>query len=137
MKTPLHKLLVPGFLLAVVFFSAQVQAQPSCTKKMLNDPISATDQCLSDQVDAINSRIEKRYAKLLSDLPDVSTPATATEYEGLSKERMQDVYTTWKSYQQKACSAYASSYGLQRRYENRMHSICWITAAKQHLVMLK
>jgi hypothetical protein len=126
---------LPLSLLTILLVSTS--AQSSCTKKMLKDPTSASDQCLSDQVKQIDLKIAARYADIISELPEVATPASETENETLSKARMQEVYTSWKSYQQKACSADASRQGLLRNYENRMVSICWITAAKQHLAFLR
>jgi hypothetical protein len=124
-------------ILTAAFATLSAQAQPSCTKKMLKEPTSATDQCLSDQVQALNLKIEKRYAEINAKLPEVSAPATDTQNEGISKARMNDVYDSWKSYQKKACMADAARFDLQKRYENRMYSVCWISAAKQHLAFLR
>lgn len=129
--------LIFAVLVACSLFNVAAQAKNSCSKKMLATPSLASDQCLSDQFDEINLKIENRYANIIKKLPETPTPETDTEYEGLSKKRMEALYISWKNYQDKACSADASSYGVQRRYENRMHTICWIPNAKQHLVFLK
>jgi hypothetical protein len=123
--------------LASTFLSLPVHAVPSCTKKMLKALTSASDQCLADQVAELNSKIEKRYAEIVDKLPDVAAPPTDTEYEGISKQRMNELQASWKSYQEKACAVDASRYGLQRRYEDRARMVCWITGAKQHLIFLR
>lgn len=137
MKITVIKYLMACYTVAILLVSPSVHAQSSCTKKMLKDPVSASDQCLSDQVKQIDLKIAARYKEIIIELPEVATPASETENETLSKARMQEVYTSWQSYQQKACSADASRQGLLRNYENRMFSICWIAAAKQHLAFLR
>jgi Lysozyme inhibitor LprI len=123
--------------LAGSLFSVPVHAAPSCTKKMLKTLTSASDQCLSEQMADLNAKIDKRYAEIVQKLPDVATPPTDTEYEGISKQRMNDLQASWRSYQEKACAVDASRYGLQKRYDDRARSACWINAAKQHLIFLR
>jgi hypothetical protein len=138
MKTTLNQQYSSVYLLICVFFSLPAQAESSCTKQMFRDPFTATNPCLSEQVEALNSKIERRYAEIISGLPEQATPETTTEYEGLSKSRMNEVYTSWKNYQGKYCSAQASSYSLTRRNEDRAYLNCFIAGAKQHLkVILK
>jgi hypothetical protein len=136
MKTVVNKL-IPISLLGTLVVCWQAHAQSSCSKKMLNHPTSASDQCLSDQVEALKSRIEKRYAQIGRELPEVAAPPKAGESEELSKARLNEVYTLWTNYQEKACAMDAARYDLQKRYENRMYSICWIAGAKQHLALLR
>jgi hypothetical protein len=124
-------------LLTAGLVTLSAHAQPTCTKKMLREPTSATDQCLSDYVQVLSSKIEKRYAEINAKLPDDSAAATDTQNEGISKARMNDVYDSWKTYQKKACLADAARLDLQKRYENRMYSVCWISGAKQHLAFLR
>lgn len=137
MKLFHKKLLLLNPVLISIFFSLPANAQSSCTKNMYKELTSASDQCLSDQVAQLTSKIEKRYSEIISKLPDVATPASNVENEGLSKEKMNEVYVSWKNFQLKGCLADASRYDLQKRYENRMYSICWISSAKQHLVFLR
>lgn len=124
-------------LLSGILSTLPAHAQTSCTQKMLKEPTSASDQCLSDQVQAINGKVETRYAEIKAKLPETASPATDTENQGISQARMADVYDSWKSYQKKACSADAARFDLQKSYENRMYSICWISGAKHHLAFLR
>jgi hypothetical protein len=134
MKTG-QRILMLAPVLGCLIVGANAYAQASCTKKMFNQPTSASDQCLSDQVDALKSKIEKRYADMGSKLPDTATSTSGGD--SMSKARLSEVHDLWKSYQNKACLMDAARYDLQPRYENRMYSICWIAGAKQHLALLR
>jgi hypothetical protein len=137
MKTRFTKQLLICVLSAAAFFCLPAQAQSACTKKMLKNLDAAPNECVEEQFQSLKASIKKRYAEISADLPDVSTPATADEYEGPSKAQMNAVYESWEAYQDKACTAEVATYDLRRPSANRAHSICWINAAKKHLVALK
>jgi hypothetical protein len=139
MKTHFTKQLLIGVLSAAAFFCLPVQAeaQSSCTKKMLKDLNGASNECVAEQFEDLKAKIKKRYVEISADLPDVSTPASADEYEGPSKAQMNAVYESWEAYQDKACTAEVANYGMRRTSANRAYRICWTNAAKKHLASLK
>jgi hypothetical protein len=144
MTKPISKKHLACALLACFFLSTPAMAKKmpvpdmsKCSKKMLANPRLATDECLTAQVDDLKIKVENRYNQINSHLPPASAPATDTEYETLSQDRINDLASNFKTYQDKACSVQAASYGLQKRGEDKEYAICMIDGLKQHLNYLK
>lgn len=114
-----------------------VWAKDGCTRVRPAQVRQLSDACISQLSQKLEADLDRRYEKIAAQLPAVGTPESEDEFEGISQQSAKLVYANWKAYADSSCVLVSGRLGLNRKYESRERTICWISEAQRHLNAVK